>query len=233
MKYLRFVLLALLSNAEASDRHIFDMRPETVIFNPVSYKLEEGHFPEVIEKTIIGRFYREGESPVVRSGQSESNVDATPFSVLSKMLRYIERAEYGNLPSLYSPKTRQIVSDRLKDENIRPMLIKWLSSLREIEVLAYWVEAPNLLLAYVRVNREAGGIRPYVFEFVDRWYLRAGHFDSEFSNSLDAFYTKYTNEDMAIEFPPATNAMVSLLSDLRLVTFVERLGIDLTKFIPE
>lgn len=232
-KIIYFCIITLFYDAQALDEYIFDLRPETVLFNAVSYKLEEGHYPEVVEKTIVGRFYKEIKPPVLRSIEGDNDIHMTPFSVLSKMLQYIENGEYGKLSSLYSPKTRDIVSNRLKDSDIRPKLIKWLGSLKEIEILAYWVEPPNLLLAYVRVNKEAGGIRPYVFEFVNHWYLRAGHIDSEFSNYLDAFYTKYTNEDMVIEFPPTTDAIVALLLDIELVSFVERLGINLTEFVVE
>jgi hypothetical protein len=225
--FIHRIILCLVSTfvaLEASDELVFDLRPETVIFNAVSYHLEDGKSPELIEKTIVGKFYQ-AKFPVIRGSHSESSVSMTPFSVLEEMLFYIQSEQYDKLPELYSPQTRDQVVSRLNDAAIRPMLVKWLSSVDELKVLGYWLEAPNLLIAYVQVNEN--GIRPYVFEFSDGWFLRAGHFDSKFSNYLDGFYTKYNNENMEIVSPPSIAAMSQIFANAELVSFTSSLGLVL------
>lgn len=225
-KYFTVFLIFKAAALHAADTLSFDLRPETVMFSEVSYHLEDGQSPKLVEKTIVGRFYQE-EFPVIIAGEAEGDFNLTPFSLLAEMLTLVQSKDYGGLSSLYSVETRNQVSDRLNDPEIGPRIREWLNSLKTLEVLGVWLESPNLLIAYVQVNGLEGSIRPYIFEFNDGWYLRAGHFDSEFSNQLDAFYTKHTNDDMTVAFPPTFEGMSSLLIDKELVSLVEGLGLDI------
>lgn len=225
-KYVILFLLLKASVSFASNVVAFDIRPETIIFNEVSYHLEDGQSPRLIEQTIIGRFYQ-GNNPVLVAREAGSNVHLTPYSVLSEMLAHVESKKYDILPQLYSAATREQVAQRLNDPEIGPQIVEWLNSLKTLEVLGVWLESPNLLIAYVQVNELEDGVRPYVFEFNDGWYLRAGHFDSEFSNQLDAFYSKHSNDDMEIISPPSLEEMSSLVNDAELVKFASDIGLSI------
>lgn len=225
-KYLIVFLIFKSVALYAADTLAFDLRPETVMFSEVSYHLADSQSPKLVKKTIVGRFYQE-ELPAITAGGVKGDFNLTPFILLSEMLTLIQDKDYGNLSNLYSVETRKQVSDRLKDPEVGPQIREWLSSLKTLEILGTWLESPNLLIAYVQVNGDERSIRPYVFEFNDGWHLRAGHFDSEFSNQLDAFYTKHTNGDMTVAFPPTLDEMSSLLSDTGLVSLIKDMGLDI------
>lgn len=225
-KYIFTLSFFIAAALHASDALTFDLRAETVVFNEVSYHLEDNQPPKLIERTIIGRFYQ-NELPEIMPKIAESNVNMTPYSVLSEMLALVQSKRYDELPRLYSVETRGQVSERLKDPEIGTHIKELLDSLKTLEVLGVWLESPNLLIAYVKVNGLDKSVRPYVFEFNNGWYLRAGHFDSQFSNQLDAFYTKNSNNDMTIVSPPSLGEMTRLFENTKLQSFVSDLGLDI------
>ena len=224
--YLYIILFFSISVAlRASDELAFDLRPETVVFEMESYHLAEGQVPRLVEQTLIGRFYTKS-LPIITAKQNELDLHLSPFNVLEEMLYRIENKKYDELGSLYSPSTRDVVVSRLNDAQIRPKILEWFSSVHDLSILGYWIESSKLLIVYVQVNEGAGGVRPYLFEFSDGWYLHAGHLDSKFSQLLDGFYTKRGNDDLKVVFPPSAEAMSELLSDFELMSFASSIGLN-------
>ena len=225
-KYTIIFSILHLTVSYAVDSLAFDLRPETVMFEKVTHHLKEGQSPAIVEKTIVGHFYQ-NQYPLIKAGSQKGGIHLTPFGVLSEMLTLVQRKQYDDLPSLYSTETRDEVSSGLKDPDSGPQIKEWLDTLKTLSILGVWLESPNRLIAYVQLNGSEGMVRPYVFEFLKGWYLRAGHFESAFSNQLDAFYTKHRNDKMTILSPPSSKGMKDLLSDAGLVSFLKDLGLDI------
>lgn len=219
------MICAEAANAGVSLR---DIRMETLVFPVPVFSSGESR-DRMVEKTIIGRFYTDKEAPVIDA--SSGGGDSNPFELLAAVLHLSQSDGFDKLPTLYSPETRSVVVSGLANETSGANVLAWMKSLRRFIVLGMWIESPNRLIVYVRVNDLSGVVLPYMFEFNDgRWYISAGTLNSELSNDLDGFYTKYQNRNMEVLFPPSVSAADLLLRDRELVQFSSEIGINLSTF---
>ncbi len=220
MKHI-YTLLALITlqtfSLSASDL-VFDMRMEKVTFEVYPLIKTDNSVPRVIEQSYLGRFYPETEIPKIDSTTAFKSSEVNPYFLLSNILKIAKSDDFKNLPKLYSPDSRGLVKDALKDEKMGPPMRQWMKSIESFSVLGYFYQAPNELVAYVRI---ADGVLPYLFVLEDQWYLRAGDLNSSFSNDLDVFYAanNYSNENLEVTYPLSTDDTRLLLSDEKLKDF--------------
>jgi hypothetical protein len=189
------------------------MRVEKIIFRTVSEHSTDAAIPEIVEKNIIGRFYEEAPKTIEPADDSNDAADSlvSPFTVLSRLLSYAEKADYDSVVDLYSADTQLIVENQLNDPEVGEAVKGWLGSLESFDVLSYWLESPETLVTYVRPNGSADAVMPFVFVYRDGWRLWSGFYDSEFSKHIDVYYANIESVELQVVYPLAANELAETL----------------------
>lgn len=207
----------------------FEPVPETLRVPVVSHiSPQPDAKPEVAEVTILGKFYPQGNLPVIRAGSATVDPGQSPYALLSVLLREAQNAGEDAVRGLYSPESQEIILELSANPELRQRHLQWLESLQSFTILGGWAEAPNRYVLYTRVNAAQSGVMPFLFERLGgRWYLRAGRLASPLSSQLDAVYFSPVPMQVEVISPAAPQAARALLEQSGMADLAVQLGVVL------